>query len=74
MSLSEYSHTLKENLPIPSKVGIKKWNYDATKKFQDKWIAKFPWAWVGYTQGGKFAHCQMYNLYWGRKKRQIICS
>ncbi len=29
MSLNEYSHTPKENLPIPSRVGIKKWNYDA---------------------------------------------
>jgi hypothetical protein len=38
MSLNAYSHILKENLPIPSRVRIKKWNYDATNKFQHKWI------------------------------------
>jgi hypothetical protein len=52
MSLSEYSHTLKENLPIPSKVKVKKWNYEATKKFQDKWLVKFPWTWIAYMEDG----------------------
>jgi hypothetical protein len=44
MSFCEFSHTHEENLPIPSKVGIKKQNYDVTKKFQDKWVMKLPWA------------------------------
>jgi hypothetical protein len=33
MPLNEYSHNPKENLPNPSKVGVRKWNYDATTKF-----------------------------------------
>jgi hypothetical protein len=43
MSLSESSHTVEKNLPISSKVGVKKWNYDASRKFQDKWTSKVPW-------------------------------
>jgi hypothetical protein len=27
---------LEDNLPIPSKVRIKKWNYDAIRKFKNK--------------------------------------
>jgi hypothetical protein len=45
---------------LPSKVGVKKWNYDAIKKFQDKWVAKFPWAWVGYL--GKMEVCTLSNV------------
>lgn len=26
-----------------SKLGVKKRNYDATMKFQDSWVARFPW-------------------------------
>jgi hypothetical protein len=44
ISLNGFSPNLENNLPIPFKVGIKKQNYDATKKFQDKWVVKFPWA------------------------------
>jgi hypothetical protein len=35
MSLNGFSPNLENNEPIPFKVGIKKWNYDAIKKFQD---------------------------------------
>jgi hypothetical protein len=41
MSLCGSSQTLKRNLPISLKV--KKWNYDVTKQFQDKWIIKLLW-------------------------------
>jgi hypothetical protein len=33
LSLNGFSPNLEENLPIPLKVGIKKQNYDATRKF-----------------------------------------
>jgi hypothetical protein len=36
--------TLKIIYPFHLRLGIKKWNYDAIRKFQDKWVAKFPWA------------------------------
>jgi len=36
--------TLVKKISHPSKVRIKKQNYDVTKKFQDKWVMKFPWA------------------------------
>lgn len=45
MSLSEPSTTLEVDFPIvPFKPRIKKWNYDATKRFQDSWVAKLRWA------------------------------
>jgi hypothetical protein len=44
MSFCEFSHMHEENLPIPSKVRIKKQNYDVTKKIQNKWVKKLPWA------------------------------
>jgi hypothetical protein len=43
MSLNESSHTIEKNLPILSKVGVKKWNYDVSRKFQNKWTSKVPW-------------------------------
>jgi hypothetical protein len=33
MSLNESSHNPEENLPNLSKVGVRKWNYDAITKF-----------------------------------------
>jgi hypothetical protein len=44
MSLNRSSYTCEESLPILPKVGIKKQNYDTTRKFQNKWVTKFPWA------------------------------
>lgn len=45
MSLDESSTTLEVDFPIvPFKPRIRKWNYDATKRFQDSWVAKLPWA------------------------------
>jgi hypothetical protein len=43
MSLSGSSPNPKDNLPIPSKVGIKKRNYDAIRKFQDRSVIELPW-------------------------------
>jgi len=43
MSLNGFSPNLENNEPIPFKVGIKKRNYDAIRKFQDKWATIFPW-------------------------------
>jgi len=42
--LSESSPSAKNDKPIQPKVGIKKKNYDATRKFQEKCVAKLPWA------------------------------
>jgi hypothetical protein len=44
MSLSGSSPSIEDDKPIQPKVGIKKRNYDATKQFQEKWVAKLPWA------------------------------
>ncbi len=44
MFLNRSSCTHEESLPILSKVGIKKQNYDTSRKFQNKWVTKFPWA------------------------------
>jgi hypothetical protein len=44
MSLNGSSPNPEDNMPIPSKVAIKKRNYDATRKFQDKWVVELPWA------------------------------
>ncbi len=41
--MSGSSVNAEDNLPIPSKVGIKNRNYDATRKFQDKWVVELPW-------------------------------
>jgi hypothetical protein len=41
--MNGFSPNLENNEPIPFKVGIKKQNYDAIRKFQDKWSTKFPW-------------------------------
>jgi hypothetical protein len=43
MSLNRSSYTYEESLSILSKVGIKKQDYDITRKFQNKWFTKFPW-------------------------------
>jgi hypothetical protein len=43
MFLSGLSPSAENDKPIQPKVGIKKKNYDATKKFQEKWATKFPW-------------------------------
>ncbi len=38
-------HPLKKGLHIvKSKPRVKKRNYDTTRKFQDSWVAKLPWA------------------------------
>ncbi len=38
------AHLLEKGLhTIKSKLGIKKWNYDTTIKFQDSWVVKLPW-------------------------------
>jgi hypothetical protein len=44
MSLNRSSYKGEESLSILSKVGIKKQNYDTTRKCQNKWFTKFPWA------------------------------
>ncbi len=36
--------TDEDDKPIQPKVGIKKKNYDARRKFQEKRVAKLPWA------------------------------
>jgi hypothetical protein len=38
MSLSGSSPSVEDDKPIQPKVGIKKKNYDATKRFQEKWL------------------------------------
>jgi hypothetical protein len=38
MSFSESSPSAKDDKPIQPKVGIKKRNYDVTKKFQEIWL------------------------------------
>jgi hypothetical protein len=43
MSLSGSSPSVENDKPIQPKVGIKKKNYDATRKFQEKWATKLPW-------------------------------
>jgi hypothetical protein len=43
MSLSGSSPSAENDKPIQPKVGIKKKNYDATRKFQEKWATKLPW-------------------------------
>jgi hypothetical protein len=43
MSLNGSSPNVEDDKPIQPKVGIKKKNYDATKKFQEKWVVKLPW-------------------------------
>ncbi len=37
-------HPLEGLHPIKSRLGGKKWNYDTTKKIQDSWSTKLPWA------------------------------
>jgi hypothetical protein len=44
MFLNGFSPSAENDKPIQPKVGIKKKNYDATRKFQEKWATKFPWA------------------------------
>ncbi len=44
MSLNGFPPNFENNMPIPSKVGIKKQSYDATIKFQVKWVVELPWA------------------------------
>jgi hypothetical protein len=44
MSLNRSSYTREESLSTLYKVGIKKQDYDITRKFQNKWFTKFPWA------------------------------
>jgi hypothetical protein len=45
ISLRESSTALKEEglLTTQSKLGVKKRNYDAIRKFQDSWVLKPPW-------------------------------
>jgi hypothetical protein len=43
MFLRGSSPSAKIDKPIQPKVGIKKKNYDATRKFQEKWATKLPW-------------------------------
>jgi hypothetical protein len=43
MSLNGSSPNAKDDKPIQLKVSIKKKNYDAIRKFQEKWVAKLPW-------------------------------
>ncbi len=43
MFLSGSSPSAENDKPIQPKVGIKKKNYDVTRKFQEKWVAKLPW-------------------------------
>ncbi len=53
-SLESLSSPMKKSLPnihplegrhtIKSRLGVKNWNYDTTKKFQDSWATKLPWA------------------------------
>ncbi len=39
------AHLLEKGLhTVKSKPRVKKWNYDTTKKFQDSWATKLPWA------------------------------
>jgi hypothetical protein len=44
MSLSGSSPNVEDDNPIQFKVGIKKRNYDAIKKFQENRATKLPWA------------------------------
>ncbi len=44
MSLNRSSYTHEESLLILSKVGIKKQDYDTTRKFQNKLFTKLSWA------------------------------
>jgi hypothetical protein len=43
MSFNESSPSAEDDKPNQPKVGIKKRNYDVTRKFQETWLAKFPW-------------------------------
>jgi hypothetical protein len=43
MPLNGFSPSAKDDKPIQPKVGIKKKNYDAIKKFKEKWVAQLPW-------------------------------
>jgi hypothetical protein len=53
MFFQEFVISLEQNLSnvhlpeglhiIKAKLGVKKWQYDTTKKFQDSWATKFPW-------------------------------
>jgi hypothetical protein len=44
MSFSVSSPSAEDDKPIQPKVSINKRNYDVTRKFQEIWLAKFPWA------------------------------
>jgi len=41
--LNGFSPNFENNEPIPFKVGIKMRNYDAIRKFRDKWVTIFQW-------------------------------
>jgi hypothetical protein len=42
MFLNGFSSSVENDKPIQPKVGIKKRIYDATTKFQEKWVARLP--------------------------------
>ncbi len=44
MSFSGSSPSVKDDKPIQPKLGIKERNYDVTRKFQEIWLTKLPWA------------------------------
>ncbi len=55
MSLNWSSLSAENDKPIQPKVRIKKKNYDATKKFQEKWATKLPWAKLFIGEDGPYA-------------------
>jgi hypothetical protein len=74
MSLSKSSHTIEKNLPISSKVRIKKWNYDASRKFQDKWTSKVPWVELFIRENGSLhiIKCRICNKL--KRKDELLVS
>ncbi len=70
MSLNGSFLNLENYLPISFKIGIKKWNYDATRKFQDKWAPKFSWVELYIKEHGSLyiINCKIFNKLNGKDK------
>jgi hypothetical protein len=70
MSFSGSSPSVEDDKPIQPKVGIKKRNYDVTRKFQEIWLAKLPWVELFVREDGTLhtIKCKVYTEVEGKNK------